>query len=204
MVWTLLFRGSVCVHVSTVPLRKKKTFIFRPQPSSDDFLPSLPPYVLPSPPPLSSSSLSPPSLLDWWSKHRKRAGSVPPRQSWAGRSCRAPALGSKVYCGFHFTFPQPITEPHWRAWTLTPGKNSTQKMVWRQFHNCNPSHLPFFSLTTPFPFFQLASFMCWQSLGKKDSRNEVQGESELGFLIPQPCFIRKLSKTSFLLVMNGS
>lgn len=52
----------------------------------------------------------------------------------AGRSCRAPAPGSKVYCGFHFTFPQPITAPRCSAWTLTPAKNFSQKMVWRQFH----------------------------------------------------------------------
>lgn len=72
--------------------------------------------------------------------HRTRAG------AGAGRSCRAPVLGSKVYCGFHFTFPQPITEPHWCVWTLTSAKNSTQKMVWRQFRNCTRSHLPFFPL----------------------------------------------------------
>lgn len=59
-----------------------------------------------------------------------------------GRSCSAAAPGSKVYCGFHFTFPQPITAPHCSAWTLTLPKNSTQRMGWRQFHNFGPSHLP--------------------------------------------------------------
>lgn len=72
--------------------------------------------------------------------HHTRAG--------AGRSCAAPVLGSKVYYGFHFTFPQPITEPHWCVWTLTPAKNPTQKMVEGQVHNCTISHLLYRSLSS--------------------------------------------------------
>lgn len=119
---TFLFRSSVCVHVSTVPLKKKKNiFIFRPQPSSDVslslFLPSLlllrlsllplcacslpPPSLLLSFSP-SSPLLSPPSLLDWWSKHRKRAGSVPPRQSWGWAFLQSSCAGVKSLLWFSF------------------------------------------------------------------------------------------------------
>lgn len=143
--------GSVCVNVSTVLLCvKKQIFIFRPQRSSDDFLSSLPPslslallclslllHCAPSP----SSSPHRPCWIGGVNTGRERALFHHAR---AGRSCRAPAPGSKVYCGFHFTFPQPITAPHCSAWTLTPAKNSTQKMIWRQFHNCTP--LPSYSL----------------------------------------------------------
>ena len=66
----------------------KKPSIFRPQPCSADIL--LPSFLLlifslPSLCVCPPSPTSPQSLLDWWSKHRKRAGSVPPHQSrgWA-------------------------------------------------------------------------------------------------------------------------
>lgn len=181
--------GSVCVHVSAVPLRgtqknhekTKKTTTFSDSSRAPGIfsLPFLPfARVSFSPPSLCSphhTSPLPPLHPCWIGGvntgraralfHHARAG--------AGRSCRAPALGSKVYCGFHFTFPQPITEPRRRAWTLTPAKNSTQKMVWRQFHNCIPLPSLNFPRTTPFPFFQLASFMCWQSLGKKEGKQRA-------------------------------
>lgn len=130
---TFLFRSSVCVHVSTVPLKKKKTYSFSDRSLALTFLSlsSFPPSCAflsslsvraPSPLPLSfSPSLPPPPSSPhrpcWIGGvntgreralfHHARAG--------AGRSCRAPAPGSKVYCGFHFTFPQPITAPHCRA-----------------------------------------------------------------------------------------
>lgn len=112
--------GSVCVHVSAVPLRgtkknktQKKPNIFRQQPSPDDFLSSLPPFcpcvflsslsvLLPSSPSPSPSSFSPPSLLDWWSKHRKSAGSVPPRQSWRWAFLQSSCTGVKSLLWFSF------------------------------------------------------------------------------------------------------
>ena len=153
LVVSLLFSSSVCVHVSTVPLSKKTDIHFQtaaqlwrfslfpsflPPSHSCVFLSSL--SVLPPP-----SSPHRPCWIGGVNTGRERALFHHARAG-AGRSCRAPAPGSKVYCGFHFTFPQPITEPYCRAWTLTPAKNSTQKMVWRQIHNCTPSHLSFFPI----------------------------------------------------------
>lgn len=100
----------VCVSVKTVLLCvKKQIFIFRPQSSSDDFLSSLPPSlslasVSFSPPSLCSLPLflCPSSLLDRWSKHRKRAGSVPPRQSWGWAFLQSSCAGVKSLLWFSF------------------------------------------------------------------------------------------------------
>lgn len=148
LVFNLTFRVyCLCTHFNCAT-QEKNIFIFRPQPCSGDFLSSLPPfcacvflsslYVIPPLPPPPSPQR--PCGIGGVNTGRERALFHHAR---AGRSCRAPAPGSKVYCGFHFTFPQPITESHWRSWTLTPAKNSTKKMVWRQFHNSTSSHLPF-------------------------------------------------------------
>lgn len=185
LVVSLLFSSSVCVHVSTVPLSKKTDIHFQtaaqlwrfslfpsflPPSHSCVFLSSL--YVLP--PPL----LSPPSLLDWWSKHRKRAGSVPPRQSWGWAFLQSSCAGVKSLLWFSFH----LSSANHRA--ILPRLNSDPC---KEFHSkdgltpvsqLHPLPSLIFPLTTPFPFFQLASFMCWQSIGEKDSRNEVRGETE--------------------------
>ena len=121
------FNFALCVFVYTFQLChsvEKQIFIFRPQQqrSSDDFLspPSFPPSLSPlclSLLPLCALPPSSPHRPCWIGGvntgreralfHHARAG--------AGRSCRAPAPGSKVYCGFHFTFPQPIAAPHCSA-----------------------------------------------------------------------------------------
>lgn len=54
------------------------------------------------PAPSSFLLFSPPSLLDWWSKHRKRAGSVPPRQSWAWAFLQRSCAGVKSLLWFSF------------------------------------------------------------------------------------------------------
>lgn len=103
----------------TVPLRKggekkKSAFIFSPQPSSDDILavPFLPfAHFLSLLPPMRVPSLPHrPCWIGGVNTGRERALFHHTRAG-AGRSCAAPVPGSKVYCGFHFTFPQPITEP---------------------------------------------------------------------------------------------
>lgn len=89
--FSFVFLEAVCMIVYTFQLChsvKKQIFIFRPQRRRFSLFPSSLPLapVSFSPPSLCSClllPLSPPSPLDWWSKHRKRAGSVPPRQSWA-------------------------------------------------------------------------------------------------------------------------
>lgn len=97
------------------------------------------------PPPLSSSSPHRHCWIGGVNTGRERALFHYARAE-PGRSCSAPAPGSKVYCGFHFTFPQPIRAPHCSLWTLTPAKNSSQKTVWRQFPNFEPSSILVFLL----------------------------------------------------------
>ena len=54
--------------------------------------------LIPPPPP----SPLPPSLLDWRSKHRKRAGSVPPHQSWGWAFLQSSCAGVKSLLWFSF------------------------------------------------------------------------------------------------------
>lgn len=51
------------------------------------------------------SPSSPQSLLDWWSKHRKRAGSVPPHQSrgWAFLRSSCAGVKSLLWFSFHLS-----------------------------------------------------------------------------------------------------
>lgn len=61
-----------------------------------------PPSLCSLPPFPSPSSSSPPSLLDWWSKHRKSAGSVPPRRSWRWAFLQSSCAGVKSLLWFSF------------------------------------------------------------------------------------------------------
>lgn len=117
-----------------------------------------PPSMCSLPP--TSCSLSPPSLLDWWSKHRKRAGSVPPRQSWRWAFLQSSCAGVKSLLWFSFH----LSSANHRA-TLTrlnsdPCKEFHSKDGLTPVSQLHPLPSPIFPLTTPFPFFQLASFMC--------------------------------------------
>lgn len=70
---------------------------------------SLPPFCSFSLSPPSACALLPPpppqSLLDWWSKHRKRAGSVLPRQSrgWAFLRSSCAGVKSLLWFSFHLS-----------------------------------------------------------------------------------------------------
>ncbi len=122
--------------------------------------------------------LSPPSLLDWWSKHRKRAGSVPPRQSWGWAFLQSSCAGVKSLLWFSFHLSSANHSATLQRLNFDPCKEFHSKDGLTPVSQLHPLPSLIFPLTTPFPFFQLASFMCWQSLGEKDSRNEVRGETE--------------------------
>lgn len=94
----LRHRGSFCFYRFNCVSLSAFSFSFLPR--SCSCLSLLPICSLPAP----SSFLlfSPPSLLDWWSKHRKRAGSVPPRQSWAWAFLQRSCAGVKSLLWFSF------------------------------------------------------------------------------------------------------
>lgn len=106
-----------------------------------------------------------------------------------GRSCSAAALGSKVYYGFHFTFPQPITVPRCSAWTPTPEKNSTQKMGLTPDSHLQPLSSPIFPplLLFFFSFNRLVSCVDkaqvkqnpqWSCLEKTKSRSKERNKKK--------------------------
>lgn len=101
------------------------TVIVSPHPS---FLSSFSLVPFSFPLPLFSSSCSPlrPCWIGGVNTGREQAlfhhaGAEP------GRSCSAAAPGSKVYRGFHFTFPQPITAPTLQRLNSGPGKEFHSK-----------------------------------------------------------------------------
>lgn len=127
------------------------------QPSSGDildipflpfahFLSLLPPHVpFPPPPP-------PQSLLDWWSKHRKRAGSVLPRQSRGWAFLRSSCAGVKSLLWFSFH----LSSANHRATLMRMNSDPSEEFHSKDrlmpvFYHCAISHLPFYAL---FPFFQ--------------------------------------------------
>lgn len=154
--------------------QKTKTSIFRPQPCSDDILfPFLPLAHFLSLLPLCAPSPTPPqSLLDWWSKHRKRAGSVPPHQSRGWAFLQLLCWGQK----FTVVFISPFlsqSQSHADAYELWP----RQRIPLRRRSDARFTTAPsptsrFHSLLLLF-LFQLDSFVHCQNIGKKNSRNKV-------------------------------
>lgn len=137
---------------------KKQIFIFRLQRSSDNFLSSLAPsrslaLVSFSPPSLCSFPLllSPPSLLDWWSKHRKRAGSVPPRQSWGWAFLQSSCAGVKSLLWFSFHLSSANHSATLQRLNSDPCKEFHSKDGLTPVSQPHPP--PILPLTIPFPFF---------------------------------------------------
>lgn len=163
------------MQVLTPGKKKTKTSIFRPQPCSDDILFPFSLLLIFS---LSSLCVRPPSptppqsLLDWWSKHRKRAGSVPPHQSRGWAFLQLLCWGQK----FTVVFVSPFlsqSQSHADAYELWPRQRIPLKRWSDARFTTAPSPTSrFYSLLLLF-LFQLDSFVHRQNIGKKNSRNKV-------------------------------
>lgn len=138
---------------------------------------SLPPFrsFFLSPPPVCypPSPTSPQSLLDWWSKHRKRAGSVPPHQSRGWAFLRSSCAGVKSLLWFSFHLSSANHRATLMRMNSDPGEEFHSKdglTPGSQLHHLPP---PVFASLLLLFLFQLDSFVHWQNIGKKNSRNKV-------------------------------
>lgn len=73
------------------------------------------------------SPSSPQSLLDWWSKHRKSAGSVPPHQSRGWAFLRSSCAGVKSLLWFSFHLSSANHRATLMRMNSDPGKESHSK-----------------------------------------------------------------------------
>lgn len=158
------------------PGEKRKKRERKKRPFSDHspcltIFPSLPPFCSFSLSPPSACALPPPpppqSPLDWWSKHRKRAGSVPPHQSRGWAFLRSSCAGVKSLPWFSFHLSSANHRATLMRMNSDPGK---------EFHSkdgltpgSQPHHLPppVFDSSLLRLLFQLDSFVHWQNVGKK-------------------------------------